>query len=198
MSSSIKLSPVSPSSASPPSITTSPPPPTTTQQQNITTSISMDSPTTPTQPVSTNTQQIKESPTPAPAPIITINPSSPNVASVSGPALGSGLGLGSGSGSESGSRSGSGSGSENKPVEPNTPVVPVSAPTPSITETIIKEVKSSYGKNSLLISGGISLVATLIIKLIIDNYSPNSGWLGILYLVLFFILVFGLLYYFMN
>ena len=166
MSSSIKLSPVSPSSASPPSITTSPPPPTTTQQQNITTSISMDS---------TSNQIIKITPTPSPAPIITINPSSPSIV----PASKTMSPVTSG-------------------TAPVTHVVPVSAPTPSITETIINEVKNSYGKNSLLISSGIALVATLIIKLIINHYSPNSGWLGFLYLVIFFTLVFGLLYYFIN
>jgi hypothetical protein len=178
MSSSIKLSPVSPSSASPPSITTSPPPPTTTQQQNITTSISMDSTSTPTQQqniTTTSNQIIKITPTPSPAPIITINPSSPSIV----PASKTMSPVTSG-------------------TAPVTPVVPVSAPTPSITETIINEVKNSYGKNSLLISSGIALVATLIIKLIINHYSPNSGWLGFLYLVIFFTLVFGLLYYFIN
>jgi hypothetical protein len=177
MSSSIKLSPVSPSSASPPSITTSAPPPTTTQQQNITTSISMDSPTTPITPI---TQQIKVIPTITPAPII-INQSNPSIASVSV--------------SEQVIKSASPITSN---TTPNAPVVPVSAPTPSMTETVINEVKNTYGKNSLLISSGIALVSTLIIKLIINHYSPNSGWLGILYLVLFFILVFGLLYYFIN
>jgi hypothetical protein len=195
MSSSIKLSPLSPSSASPPSITTSMPPPTTTQQQNIVSdsSISMN-----INSVSSQENKRMSSPKITPIPISMNQPAqifnpepiqmyTPPPAPTSIPYRRSSSSSSSSSSSES--------------VANLTPINQVSAPTPVMTETIVKSVsifvKPSNNRN-LIITFIISSIVTFLCRQIIISYSPNTGYLMYVYFCLFFIIFFSIIYFLLR
>jgi len=192
MASSIKLSPLSPSSASPPSITTSPPPPTTTQQQPLLSETHSSQQMQPiqsiqqnivqtnivqTNKVQTNKVQTSSDFNPSPVPLSIDIPTQPPSVDIN----------------------------TETPIQIKNvrPIKSVSAPTPKMTETIelIENVQINKPNIYLQIIAALilSLLVIYLIRFFVLKYKMNISDLYLnIGLGVCFILLFVLLYYLIN
>ena len=183
MASSIKLSPLSPSSASPPSITTSPPPPTTTQQQPLLSEthssqqMQQMQPIQSIQPIQQSIVQTSTDFNPSPVPPSIEIPTQPPSIDIN----------------------------TESPIQIKNvrPIKSVSAPTPKMTETVefIENVQINKPNIYLQIIAALilSFVGIYLIRFFVLKYKFNISelYLNIGFGVCF-ILLFVLLYYLIN